>query len=207
MAITAMVAMAAEATPKAVTPPPHLSGRGRAGMPARMARPMVVVALLALCVAVPLGGVALRAGAGPADSGAAVARGAALYAANCAGCHGAALEGQPDWRRPNAAGRLPAPPLDATGHAWDHPDAQLEEFVAHGMASVAPAGYRSDMPAFAGRLSRSEIQAVLAFVRSHWPPGVRAAQAMANRDGATVARLARQGDWTFPPDCNPADAP
>src|ERR1700733_15904191 len=39
-------------------------------------------------------------------------RGATVYAANCAGCHGQRLEGQPDWHHLNAAGRLPAPPLD-----------------------------------------------------------------------------------------------
>src|SRR5579859_6817793 len=34
--------------------------------------------------------------------------GAAVYAADCAGCHGPRLEGQPDWHHLNAAGRLPA---------------------------------------------------------------------------------------------------
>lgn len=29
-----------------------------------------------------------------------LAQGAALYAENCASCHGAQLEGQPNWRQP-----------------------------------------------------------------------------------------------------------
>ena len=44
------------------------------------------------------------------DQHSGTAHGAALYAANCAGCHGQKLEGQADWHHLNAAGRLPAPP-------------------------------------------------------------------------------------------------
>ena len=51
-------------------------------------------------------------------------RGQALYADSCAACHGANLEGQPDWRVPGADGILPAPPHDETGHTWHH-DNQL----------------------------------------------------------------------------------
>src|ERR1700734_2825068 len=56
-------------------------------------------------------------------------RGATVYAANCAGCHGQKLEGQPDWHHLNAAGRLPAPPLDGTGHGWRHSTAELFHMV------------------------------------------------------------------------------
>jgi hypothetical protein len=38
---------------------------------------------------------------------------------------GANLEGQPNWKERQANGRLPAPPHDASGHTWHHPDAQL----------------------------------------------------------------------------------
>jgi mono/diheme cytochrome c family protein len=39
----------------------------------------------------------------------------------------------------------------------------------HGLVSpYAPAGYESDMPGFAGKLSDEEIRAVLAYIRSHW---------------------------------------
>ena len=46
-----------------------------------------------------------------------VARGRVIYADHCASCHGANLEGQPNWRTRLANGRLPAPPHDATGRA------------------------------------------------------------------------------------------
>jgi mono/diheme cytochrome c family protein len=45
-----------------------------------------------------------------------VARGEAVYAQYCAACHGAHLEGQPNWRERQPNGRLPAPPHDASGH-------------------------------------------------------------------------------------------
>ena len=46
--------------------------------------------------------------------------GQVLYQENCASCHGANLEGEPDWRSPKEDGRLPAPPHDETGHTWHH---------------------------------------------------------------------------------------
>ena len=52
-----------------------------------------------------------------------IALGRQVYAANCASCHGAELEGQPDWGEPLPNGRYPAPPHDASGHTWHHPDA------------------------------------------------------------------------------------
>jgi mono/diheme cytochrome c family protein len=36
----------------------------------------------------------------------------------------------------------------------------------------APQGYKSDMPAFADRLTGAEIRAVLAYIASHWSPEV-----------------------------------
>jgi mono/diheme cytochrome c family protein len=42
--------------------------------------------------------------------------GKALYAQHCASCHGANLEGQPDWQARKADGKMPAPPHDDSGH-------------------------------------------------------------------------------------------
>ncbi|WP_316247456.1 c-type cytochrome [Roseobacter fucihabitans] len=41
-----------------------------------------------------------------------MALGAAVYETSCAACHGANLEGQPNWRVSDEEGRLPAPPHD-----------------------------------------------------------------------------------------------
>src|SRR5688500_16016650 len=86
-----------------------------------------------------------------------VARGGAIYAEHCAACHGAGLEGQPNWRERRPDGRLPAPPHDASGHTWHHPDQQLFRIVKDGVAGVVP-GYESDMPAFGGVLSDEAIR-------------------------------------------------
>jgi mono/diheme cytochrome c family protein len=105
-----------------------------------------------------------------------VAFGQDLYAANCASCHGVNLEGQPDWRRRNEDGRMPAPPHDASGHTWHHADRQLHTITKLGVGAIVP-GYESDMPAFEGILSDDEIIAVLAFIKSTWPARERGFQA------------------------------
>ena len=92
-----------------------------------------------------------------------------VYATQCASCHGAKLEGQPNWREPGPNGRYPAPPHDVSGHTWHHPDAQLLAIIRDGTAAVVGNGYQSDMPGFAGKLTEAEIRAVLAFIKSTWP--------------------------------------
>jgi mono/diheme cytochrome c family protein len=101
------------------------------------------------------------------------ARGAALYAAHCAACHGAALEGAPDWKQPGPDGLMPAPPHDASGHTWHHPDAQLFVMTRDGVAALVGGGYESGMPGFADVLTDDEIIAVLAFIKSTWPEDIR----------------------------------
>lgn len=106
-----------------------------------------------------------------------VALGQSVYAAQCARCDGANLEGQPNWQQRLANGRLPAPPHDAGGHSWHHPDAQLFGITKHGLAPYAPACYQSDMPAFDGVLSDEQIAAVPAYIKSKWPADIRERQA------------------------------
>lgn len=130
-----------------------------------------------------------------------IARGAKVYASECAACHGTHLEGQPNWRSPGPDGLLPAPPHDATGHSWQHSDATLVRLVAEGPATFAAPGYRSAMPAYAGRLPAADIAAVIAYIKSTWPPGIRAYQATLNPGGPALPN--QPGDWTFPPTCNP----
>lgn len=107
-----------------------------------------------------------------------VMQGRGLYANNCAACHGESLQGQPNWRARLSNGRLPAPPHDKTGHTWHHPDGMLFDIVKHGLipGKTAPPGYQSDMPAYSGILSDEEIVAVLAYIKSSWPPKVLEAQ-------------------------------
>lgn len=113
----------------------------------------------------------------PSDQ-ALVARGKAIYAGQCAACHGANLEGQPNWRERMSNGRLPAPPHDASGHTWHHPDAVLVDIVRHGLVpgKTAPDAYESDMPAYGRVLSDADVVAVLAYIKSRWPRAALEAQ-------------------------------
>lgn len=120
--------------------------------------------------------------ADPADSEQ-VARGKRVYDVHCASCHGAKLEGQPNWRERLPSGKFPAPPHDSSGHTWHHSDALLFSITKNGIERHAPPGYKSDMPAFGSRLSDAEIWAVLAYIKSTWPEDIRKVQAeMSRRD-------------------------
>lgn len=129
----------------------------------KSAVPVVLAGLLYACTPEP-----------PASPPEVIAQGQKIYAQHCAVCHGAKLEGQPDWRKRLPSGRMPAPPHDDSGHTWHHSDEVLFGITKRGLVPpYAPPGYESDMPAFAGVLSDAEIRAVLAFIASSWSPEVR----------------------------------
>ncbi len=135
-----------------------------------------------------------------ADDPRQIAIGQPLYARHCAECHGANLEGQPNWQTPRVNGRLPAPPQDATGHSWRHPDEELFGIIKHGMGPYAPAGYQSDMPAFEGTLADEQIAAVLAFIESRWPADIREQQAQINKAWKERAQTPAPRTAAPPPD-------
>ena len=109
----------------------------------------------------------------PADP-AVLAMGETVYKAQCASCHGAQLEGQPEWRTRGANGLLPAPPHDTSGHTWHHPDETLFRITKYGVAKTAGmADYASAMPIYEGVLSDEQIVAVLSWIKAQWPPQVR----------------------------------
>ena len=80
-----------------------------------------------------------------------------LYAANCQVCHG---------DRSGFGGTGVAPPHNEKGHTWHHPDAQLREWIMNGKLRLAG----PPMPAFGGRLSEREVDAILTFIKSWWDP-------------------------------------
>ncbi len=116
------------------------------------------------------------------DDRAVVALGSEVYKTQCASCHGAQLEGQPNWQRRRADGLLPAPPHDATGHTWHHPDGMLFALTKYGPGpATGNPSYRSDMPAYEDILGDHEIIAVLSYIKSRWPAPVRARHDDINR--------------------------
>jgi mono/diheme cytochrome c family protein len=141
---------------------------------------VAVLAVVASIVTVFFGAPSPRADPANAEQ---VALGKKVYAQHCTSCHGAQLEGQPGWREKLISGRMPAPPHDASGHTWHHPDEVLFGITKHGLVPgrYGPPGYQSDMPGFAGALSDDEIWAVVAFIKASWPDEIRKAQADLDR--------------------------
>ena len=112
------------------------------------------------------------------------AAGQTLYQQHCAACHGADLEGQPNWRVPNDDGTLPAPPHDETGHTWHHDNLLLFEYTKlGGQGALAARGiddFESGMPAFESVITDDEIWDILGYIRSTWPMRVQDLQASRN---------------------------
>jgi mono/diheme cytochrome c family protein len=140
---------------------------------------------LALCCAVLLAGCDGARAPGTlrlaTDDPAVLAQGEAIYRQHCAACHGAQRQGQPHWRERDASGRLPAPPHDASGHTWHHPDEVLFRITKFGVAKAANLkDYDSAMPAYEGVLTDGEIVAVLSWIKAQWPPAIRAQQEEVN---------------------------
>jgi mono/diheme cytochrome c family protein len=101
-----------------------------------------------------------------------VARGAPVYAENCAVCHGQNGEGTKNWRQRTDDGKFPPPPIDGTGHAWHHPFKVLAAQIKFG----TPGGLGS-MPRFADKLNDKQIIEAIAWFQNKWPDKAYAAWA------------------------------
>jgi len=136
-----------------------------------------------------------------ADNPALVAKGRQIYMTACASCHGRRLQGQPLWQLMDQYAGRRAPPQDATGHTWQHADEDLFCKTKTGRFPSAPQHGKTYMPAFGGDLSDQEILAVLAFIKSSWPAGMRASQAMLNPGQRGMPKNLGSTTWTLPPNC------
>ncbi len=81
-----------------------------------------------------------------------ISHGQEIYQLHCASCHGLSGEGMY---------QASIPALDASMHAWHHPDWQLKQFLRQGLGN---------MPAVARDWSDDEIHAVLAYIKQWWLP-------------------------------------
>ncbi len=142
----------------------------------RSAAGLILTSALALLIAAACGGSGGDAAASADET--TLTLGGRVYQQNCAACHGANGEGQGNWRSRRPDGTYPAPPHDASGHTWHHPDEVLLDIIRRGgQAAYGDASFRSGMPAWADQLSEDEIRAVLAYIKTLWGDDERDYQA------------------------------
>lgn len=102
-----------------------------------------------------------------------IATGRLIYQQRCAACHGGRGEGRPGWQKRDAQGELPPPPHGPEGHTWKHSDAMLYRIIRDGWRDPFNKTQRMTMPAFGETLAPSEIQAVVAYLKTLWTPRQR----------------------------------
>lgn len=157
---------------------------------------VVVIALAGVAVVAFLAGIAFNPFANKAtehalrpDDAKLIAAGGRVYMTQCASCHGAQLEGQPEWRTRGANGLLPAPPHDADGHTWHHPDELLFRITKFGVASViGDPNYKTSMPVYEATLSDQDIIGVLSWIKAQWPAATRQQHDQMNAEAAKASR-------------------
>lgn len=93
-----------------------------------------------------------------------VVLGGAVFAENCAVCHGAEAQGTAgDWREKLDDGSFPPPPLNGSAHAWHHPQEILLRVIDYGGQAMG-----GKMPAFIDVLEDSEKLAAIAYFQNFW---------------------------------------
>lgn len=86
-----------------------------------------------------------------------------VFQKNCASCHKPDASGTKDWQTPLENGKYPPPPLNGEAHAWHHSMNILRRVVNKG--GIPLGGW---MPAFEDKLSKQNVDDVLAWVQSNW---------------------------------------
>lgn len=91
------------------------------------------------------------------------AHGKKLFKTYCVACHGSVGQGEFNWMHRDRA----APPLNSTGHAWHHEDAQLVDMILN---KPLP---DSKMPAWSTVIKRDDALDVVAYIKTLWSPEIR----------------------------------
>lgn len=129
----------------------------------------VLVAFLLLAVVASCGDPAPAESTGRWYTAEQVEQGGVVFQTHCASCHGANAEGTTEWRKTDANGNYPPPPLNGTAHTWHHALSILELTIAEG--GVALGGV---MPGFAGILDAEETRSVIAYFQNQWTDDIYA---------------------------------
>ncbi len=105
----------------------------------------------------------------PAQNTSSVQLGQATFEKNCATCHGKQGQGlTKDWKKRQANGMFPAPPVNGEAHAWHHSPETLMNTINNGGAKLG--GW---MPGFKDSLNSAEKQALLDYMYSLWPKDIQ----------------------------------
>ncbi len=101
-------------------------------------------------------------------------RGQEVYNANCLSCHGGPTGGAIDDSPPRH---------NANGHTWHHPDCAIARAIRDGseVMEFAQPGAAKMQP-FRDKLSPSDIEAVIAYIKTMWTPSQRQLQASFTRE-------------------------
>lgn len=92
-----------------------------------------------------------------------------IYTLNCAICHGDSVTGE------NALPR--APVHGPEGHTWHHADGQLTGIIDGTLDYPG-----RTMPSFGGKLTQSEIESVLEYLKDGWLPDQKTLQSEASKN-------------------------
>lgn len=100
-----------------------------------------------------------------------IEKGKELFHKHCSMCHGENAVGE-DPERPfggtGLEGKLLAPALNGTGHAWHHSRQSLFNYTKKGSADE-----KSNMPGYERILSDEDIYNIIDYIQSLWPKDIR----------------------------------
>ena len=98
-----------------------------------------------------------------------IALGESVFSKNCVSCHGSKGVGlAKNWKVKDENGNYPAPPLNGTAHTWHHSPSDLLYTINKGGGDMG-----GQMPAFEGRLTEDEKQALIDYIYSLWPSEIQ----------------------------------
>lgn len=117
-----------------------------------------------------------------------IRNGRRVYVTNCAGCHGLNAQGAQNWQRPDDNGNMPPPPQDDSGHTWRHSDRQLAEIILDGWRDPFNKTPDLTMPPFRGKLSDTDVEAVITYFKSLWSDEHRRYQLEETQKGTAASQ-------------------
>lgn len=92
-----------------------------------------------------------------------VSEGRKVYSQFCASCHGVNAESVDSWRKLDANGNYPPPPLNGSAHAWHHPLFVMNKVIRDGGAPLGGV-----MPGWGAVLNEDQRLKAVASFQDYW---------------------------------------